>query len=282
MRERDDPWDADSFAARCGAERVTAVSLVPTQVFDLVRARIPAPACLRAVLVGAGALRPVLFEAARALGWPVRASYGLTEAASTVAVQADGEPDSARLTVLPHWQAATGADGCLELRGPSLPVAVAAWDEATGRYDWRPLEPPLRTSDRVLLEGGTLVFLGRADRVVKRLGELIDLAQLERRLMMPRWPPVFSAESGCAAWPTVVPGAGWWSSASIPPTVRWWQRDSMTGSRPLRGSMTPWSSSTCAFLRLASRSPDPAGPGVRHFGAPGPERASCRGAASSV
>jgi O-succinylbenzoic acid--CoA ligase len=178
---RDDPWDPGDCARLCAAERVTHVSLVPTQVFDLVRAGLTAPASLRTVLVGGGELRPALHDQARALGWPVRAGYGLTEAASTVAAQAAGEPDCTRLTLLPHWQAATDAEGVLSLRGPALPRVVGRWDE-TGRLRWEPVVPPLRTTDRVHLDGSTLVFLGRADRVVKRLGELVDLAHVDRML----------------------------------------------------------------------------------------------------
>lgn len=178
---RDAAWEAVDCARLCAAEGVTHVSLVPTQVFDLVRAGVRAPAALRVVLVGGGALRPALHDAARALGWPVRAGYGLTEAASTVAVQAADEPDATRLTVLPHWQATAGADGVLSLQGPALPEAIGCWDEA-GHLRWQPVVPPLRTSDRVRLDGRSLVFLGRADRVIKRLGELVDLDQVDRAL----------------------------------------------------------------------------------------------------
>jgi len=175
-------WNARAAVARAAEERVTVVSLVPAQVFDLVQAELPAPGSLRTVLVGGGELRPALAVAARALGWPVRASYGLTEAASTVAIQAADEPDVTRLTVLPHWQAATAADGRLLLSGRSLAHAVAQWDEEDHKYRWHPVPQPMTTNDRVHLNGRTLTFLGRADRVIKRLGELVDLAQAERGL----------------------------------------------------------------------------------------------------
>jgi len=177
----DAPWDPAVCAGLCAAERITHVSLVPTQVFDLVRAGLTAPASLRVVLVGGGELRPALHDQARALGWPVRAAYGLTEAASTVAIQASGEPDVTRLTLLPHWQAATDADGVLLLQGPALPSRIGRTDEA-GHLHWQPVVPPFRTNDRVRLDGRSLVFLGRADRVIKRLGELVDLNQIDRAL----------------------------------------------------------------------------------------------------
>lgn len=178
----DDAWDPVAFGLLCRSHRVTHVSLVPTQVYDLVQNGGRAPHSLQVVLVGGGELPPALANRARALGWPVRASYGLTEAASTVAIQAPSEPDSRSLTLISHWQAAVDSDRRLLLNGPALPAALAVWNPVAGRYHALPFTPPLQTTDRVVLQGNVLKFLGRADRVVKRLGELIDLAQLERAL----------------------------------------------------------------------------------------------------
>ncbi|MFN0130002.1 MAG: AMP-binding protein [Verrucomicrobiales bacterium] len=178
----DGAWDPVAFDPLCRSHGVTHVSLVPTQVFDLVQNERRAPPSLQVVLVGGGELHPALAARARTLGWPVRASYGLTEAASTVAVQDPTETDVRSLTLLPHWQADVAPDGRLLLNGPALPAALAVWNSEANRYHCLPFMPPLRTSDRVHLQGNILRFLERADRVVKRLGELIDLAQLERAL----------------------------------------------------------------------------------------------------
>jgi len=178
----DEPWDPHALTRLCAEQGVTRVSMVPTQVHDVVQAGLHAPGSLRTVLVGGGELRPPLHDPARALGWPVRASYGLTEAASTVAIQPEAEPSCTRLVVLPHWEVELAADGTLQLRGPSLPKRIGVWDGDARRYVWSDFEPPLATRDRVHLAGRSLVFAGRADRVVKRLGELVDLAEAERIL----------------------------------------------------------------------------------------------------
>ena len=178
----DEAWDPGAFVRLCAGHGVTRASLVPTQVHDLALAGARAPGSLRTVLVGGGELRPALFERALSLGWPVRASYGLTEAASTVAIQAESEPSCSRLTVLPHWDADLAEDGTLQLRGPSLPRRIGTWDAAAGGYAWADFQPPLATRDRVRLSGRSLVFDGRADRVIKRLGELVDLSVAERAL----------------------------------------------------------------------------------------------------
>ena len=155
------PWDAMEFINLLNREKATLTSLVPTQVFDLVQTGLPAPASLRAVLVGGGRMESELAARAKNLGWPLRSSYGLTEAASTVAVE-DG---SGRLQLLDVWEARINVDGLLELRSSILPSA-----------DW------LETSDRAEVSGREMRWLGRADLLVKICGELVDIGKVEASL----------------------------------------------------------------------------------------------------
>jgi O-succinylbenzoic acid--CoA ligase len=175
-------WSPARFVATCDRERATLTSLVPTQVFDLVRSESRPPPSLRAAVVGGGALRPVLWERGRELGWPILTSYGLTEAASQVATLRAGEADPTRLTLLPHWQAEVSGDGCLQLRGSALATCYLR-EEADGRWCRDDIGSQLTTADRVTLaaavDGVTLRFLGRRGRTVKILGELVDLNALE-------------------------------------------------------------------------------------------------------
>jgi o-succinylbenzoate---CoA ligase len=175
-------WNAERFVETCACERITLTSLVPAQVFDLVGAEIPAPRSLRAVVVGAGELRPSLFYRGRRLGWPLLTSYGLTEAGSQVATLFPGEEDPARLTLLPHWQASLSEDRCLKLRGPALATCYFS-ESPDGRWRRSDIGGQLTTADRTTLEetpdGTKLRFLGRRDRVVKILGELVDLDAID-------------------------------------------------------------------------------------------------------
>jgi O-succinylbenzoic acid--CoA ligase len=59
-------WDPEAFVATCEREHVTLASLVPAQVRDVLGRR--APATLRAIVVGGGALAPELYAAAVAAG----------------------------------------------------------------------------------------------------------------------------------------------------------------------------------------------------------------------
>ena len=176
-------WNAAEFVFRaedCGA---TLSALVPAQVHDLAAAGLPAPERLRAVVVGGGALDNGLRERAQALGWPLLASYGLTEAASQVATARIEAHDAEWLPLLGHLDARLDGAGVLELRGPSLLTGWMMFDEE-GRVRW---EDPKRggwygTSDRAELRRGELRVLGRLDDLVKIRGELVDLAALERAL----------------------------------------------------------------------------------------------------
>jgi O-succinylbenzoic acid--CoA ligase len=176
-------WNPEAFVRRAGECGATLSALVPAQVHDLVAAGLPAPPCLRAVVVGGGELDSGLRKRAAGLGWPLLPSYGLTEAASQVATARIGAEASDWLPLLDHVEARVGGEGVLELRGPSLLTGWILFDNH-GRPKW---EDPkrdgwYRTSDRVEMRGRELRVLGRLDDLVKIRGELVDVATLEREL----------------------------------------------------------------------------------------------------
>lgn len=175
-------WDPRKFVGWLEAERVGHCPLVPAQVHDLVVAGLRAPAALRSVVVGGGRFAPESARAARALGWPVLASYGMTEAASQIATEGlkilDMPYSDKPLPVLPHWRVDTDADGRIRIAGPALFSGVLRREGDGWRVEAREGDAFL-TSDRGVIEGGGLRVLGRVDRVVKILGELVDLDAVE-------------------------------------------------------------------------------------------------------
>jgi len=185
LRVFDRRWDARAFAAWLDSEAVSHVSLVPTQVVDLTRAGLHAPRCLRAVVVGGGRLDDAQGRAARALGWPVLASYGMTEACSQIATQDMESLESAYLPtplpLLPIWRAECDDGGRLRIAGPALFSGVVVPSADGWSYQKRP-DAWYRTSDLAKLEGDMLTPLGRADSFVKILGELVDPLEVEREL----------------------------------------------------------------------------------------------------
>ena len=155
---------------------------MPTQVHDLVKAELTAPASLAAVVVGGGHLDAPTGQAARDLGWPVLASYGMTEAASQIATQGldqlQGRYQPSPIPLLPIWDAGVSSEGILSIAGSALFSGYLYAGQFYPREtDWH------TTSDRVILENKTITPLGRADHLVKILGELVDPEAIERELV---------------------------------------------------------------------------------------------------
>lgn len=175
-------WSAPAFAEFCCQHRVTVTSLVPAQIYDLVNAGLAAPPRLRVAVVGGGALAADLTAEARTLGWPVRASYGMTETASQIATETEAEPANPGLPLIRPWEVRVDADGRIAVRGGGLLSFVVELGEA----DWQ-LRIPFdadgwfRTGDLGRLTASRRLWVeGRAGRVVKILGELVSLDRLDR------------------------------------------------------------------------------------------------------
>jgi len=175
-------WDPSAFRMKSMSEGVTHTSLVPTQVHDLVKERLTSPPELVAIVVGGGRLDEATGQAARELGWPVLASYGMTEAGSQIATQGlellDIPYKAAPIPLLPVWNARTAGDGALEISGEALFSGYLSDGRFAPRADeWH------RTSDRVRIDGKNLTPLGRADLLVKVLGELVNPESIESELL---------------------------------------------------------------------------------------------------
>lgn len=181
-------WDAGAFAEWISQSGVTHTSLVPTQVHDLVNAEIRAPQCLRAIVVGGGQLDAATGQAARELGWPVLASYGMTEASSQIATQHLSQLVEiyrpSPIPVLPIWKVTRPNHGLLEISGPALFSGYLRSQRAQESMSFDPNDSnSFVTSDRILIDESGLTPQGRADSLVKIMGELVDPEQVERDLI---------------------------------------------------------------------------------------------------
>lgn len=67
--------------------KISFMSLVPTQIFDIVHLKVEAPKVVKKVFVGASVLNSSLREQACQLGWPLIETYGMTETASMIAIK---------------------------------------------------------------------------------------------------------------------------------------------------------------------------------------------------
>jgi O-succinylbenzoic acid--CoA ligase len=144
-------------AERATHDDVTLVSLVPTQLRRLLEAGEEPGARLRVVLLGGAAATPDLVDRARDAGWPVRETYGLTQACSQVTV--DGFP-------LPGVRVSTAPDGEILVEGPTV---------AGGGV--------LHTGDLGRIENGRLAVIGRKSDTIVTGGENVAPAEVEAVLL---------------------------------------------------------------------------------------------------
>ena len=144
-------------ATRAADDDVTVVSLVPTQLRRLLDAGLQPGARLRVVLLGGAPATTDLLERARAAGWPVRETYGLTQACSQVTV--DGFP-------LPGVTVRIAPDGEILVEGPTV---------AGGGT--------LHTGDLGRLDGHRLTVIGRKSDTIVTGGENVAPAEVEAALL---------------------------------------------------------------------------------------------------
>jgi O-succinylbenzoic acid--CoA ligase len=179
-------WNVEKFFQALEESQATLLSLVPTQLYDLVKWNKPCPSHVRAIIVGGGAMRELQYSRARQLGYPVLPSYGLTECASQVATASLDSLKSETypsLEILKHVEVKSDINGILHIKSKSLCtglVEIPARDflpikftdpKKSGWYD---------TDDHVdLVEGRISKVLGRRTDIIKVSGELVHLGFLQ-------------------------------------------------------------------------------------------------------
>ena len=153
-----DGFDVDRVLHALAEERITLVSLVPTQLSRLLDAGATAPH-LRAALIGGGPIPQDLLDRAP---FPVIPTYGMTETCSQVWT---GKP-------LPGAEIANGPGGELLIKGPMVAPGATADD------GW------LHTGDRGHIDpDGKLTVEGRIADTIVTGGENVAAAEVEEALL---------------------------------------------------------------------------------------------------
>lgn len=192
-----DRRDADGVLDWIRAERVTVWNGVPTQLFDLARKHAGRRAdlvTLTEVWSGGGDCSDALREEfAAAFGLPVRATYGLTEAPTVVAIDPVGDAwrPGASGQALPHLQVdaiEVGGDlGEISVRAATEGEWAGAWTPMLGEWTAGELhptaDPVLRTGDLGTVDDGWVSIRDRRKLVVVRGGANIYPAEVERVLL---------------------------------------------------------------------------------------------------
>ena len=168
------PFDVNAIARLLREGGITVASLVPTQLQRLLDAGATPGPELRRVLLGGGPMPRALLARARAAGFPVCPSYGLTQACSTVTVAEPGDLESAGRPL------------------PGVGVAITGGGEIVVSGGTVNALGSLRTGDLGRIDPeGRLVVTGRKGDVIVSGGE--NVAPVEVEAVLAEHPDVAEA-----------------------------------------------------------------------------------------
>lgn len=183
-QSRNERWDVLQFTSQIADAKATLTSLVPAQVFDVVKHSIKAPSSLRAAIVGGGAMSNSLYQQAIALGWKLLPSYGMTECSSQVATAPLGcweHDEFPLLQPLQHVDMKVDPSGHLIIKSPSLLSLSGIITETETDHFFDPKrEGWFTTEDRVVFSGTRIQSISRDANFIKIGGESVDMQRLER------------------------------------------------------------------------------------------------------
>lgn len=173
-------WDPEALIKDIEQHKVTLLSLVPTQIYDLVQKKRTAPKSVRVVFVGGGALAQDLYEQAKQLGWPLLCTFGMTETSSMIAChRPENEMKTSEFFILPHAEV-KAVDQVMWVKAPSL---LTGQLERSGEGPWQYTDPKkdgwLPTEDLIELKDDRVILKGRQSNSVKVLGELVQIEEVE-------------------------------------------------------------------------------------------------------
>lgn len=167
-------WNPNHYVNQLDFYRVTTSSVVPTMLFDIAKEKLKAPKTVKTVLVGGGHLNSELKKQILDLGWPIIESYGMTECASQVAADLDGDG----LKILPHVDLKINSNGFIQVSSRSLLDGILFIDNGSVNFVDPKVDGSFITADRGQLQNQVLFIEGRADDQVKINGELISLSKV--------------------------------------------------------------------------------------------------------
>jgi len=176
LRDRFDPLETAQLLGSGDLTHGSFVARMLARTLDSVAPRVPTSPALVTLMVGGGPTADRLLKRARLAGLPVRATYGMTEAASTLTLEReDGpfEPPSAGVP-LPGVEIRLGDDEVIEVRSPALMAGYDPPHDQLVAGEW------LRTNDvGRLLPDGRLVVLDRRSDLIVSGGENVSPVRVE-------------------------------------------------------------------------------------------------------
>lgn len=156
---------------------IQVLSLVPAQIFDLVKKNIQCPKSIQKVFVGGSELPANEAAAAHQLNWPVIQTYGMTETASMVSYKDDHTSTEFQLMSGVRFETTQlGAQiSCDSLASYSV-------QKIKNKIQITSFQSTLQISDQISVRGSKIQFLGRSDDKIQILSETVSLSELRSRL----------------------------------------------------------------------------------------------------
>lgn len=176
LRDRFDPTETAALLSSGGVTHGSFVARMLARTLDASAPRVPTSPALVALMVGGGPTAEALLKRARLGGLPVLATYGMTEAGSTLTLERRGGPYSPPSAgfPLPGVEVRIGDDQVVEVRSPTL---MEGYDPP---YDEPDAGGWFRTNDvGRLLPDGRLVVLDRRIDLIVTGGENVSPARVE-------------------------------------------------------------------------------------------------------
>ncbi len=154
-------------------EKISLLSLVPTQIFDIVSKSLKAPTSLKYVFVGGAPLSKGLFLKAKSLGWPIVPCFGATETFA----QFSSSSDNSSYSVFDDWSLKTNSENELMVSGPGLYDSEVFPDGKIVKRQsaWCNLK------DKVSVEGQKFIFLKRNDDFYKQKGSFKSFSEVLKK-----------------------------------------------------------------------------------------------------
>lgn len=172
-------WNVHEFYRSLLEHKASVISLVPTQIYDIVQAKLEAPEFLRLVFIGGAAFSESLRDQALDLGWECRVTYGMTETASMIAEIRNG--------ILQPFETVhlkSSRQNLLQVRCASLLTCYGVVNEKKQNEIQKPVGPDgwYLTEDMVSFRRFGYFLMGRSKEFVKIGGEGVYLPVLSQRL----------------------------------------------------------------------------------------------------
>ena len=173
-------WNPDEWSEKM--KDVSVTTIVPTQLYDLVKKGICPNKNLKYLIVGGDFLSSKLQKEAQKLGWPVIRTLGMSEVCSQLA--STETPLSDDLKILPIHEVKS-EDGQLLIKSQALftlefelgkDFKVRLAEELCDKEGY------YKTRDLVRLSGNIIHHLGRLEDEYKIAGHLINLNKLKETL----------------------------------------------------------------------------------------------------